>query len=270
MGALLGWWSVQNYKALNPNVDLKQCYLLASTVSSKILRSMGAIDGYNFVETLTGFKWMGNKAVDLMNEGKQVVFAFEEAIGYMVSTNVLDKDGVSAACHLATMASFLKSTQKISLTEKLNEIYKRYGYHCTNCSYFLCYDPETIKRIFERLRHFQDGKPKTYPTSILNGEFPIKSVRDLTNGYDNSRLDNKATLPVSSSSQMITFSFENGLVVTLRTSGTEPKLKYYAELCAKPEQKNWEELKKTLDRMVNAIVEEFFQPQLNKLTPRPE
>lgn len=75
-----------------------------------------------------------------------------------------------------------------------------------------------------------------YPTGILNDKYVIKNVRDLTTGYDNSQSDNIAILPVSKSSQMITFEFENGLVTTLRTSGTEPKIKYYTELCATPKQ----------------------------------
>lgn len=268
LGALIGWWSVQNYKALHPDVDLGECYLLASTVSSKILRSMGQVDGYNFVETLTGFKWMGNEAIQLMNQGKQVLFAFEEAIGFMFSTSVLDKDGVSAATHLATMTCYLKETQNITLTEKLQQIYETYGYHCTNCSYLFCDKAPVIKRIFDRLRNFQDDKPNTYPKSILNGEFAISNVRDLTTGVDTSQADGKAVLPVSSSTQMITFTFENGLVITLRTSGTEPKIKYYAELCAKPEEKDWPALRATLDRMVEAIVEEFLQPAVNDLKPK--
>ncbi|XP_073813716.1 phosphoglucomutase 2 [Musca autumnalis] len=268
LGALIGWWSVQNYKALHPDVNLAECYLLASTVSSKILRSMGQKDGYNFVETLTGFKWMGNEAIQLMKQGKQVLFAFEEAIGFMFSTSVLDKDGVSAATHLATMSCYLKETHGITLTEKLQEIYETYGYHCTNCSYLFCDKAPVIKRIFDRLRNFQNGQPNTYPKSILNGEFAIANVRDLTTGVDTSQADGKATLPVSSSTQMITFTFENGLVITLRTSGTEPKIKYYAELCAKPEEKNWPALRATLDRMVEGIVEEFLQPTVNDLKPK--
>lgn len=268
MGALIGWWSVQNYKALHPNVNLADCYLLASTVSSKILRSMGEVDGYNFVETLTGFKWMGNEAIRLMDNGKQVLFAFEEAIGFMFSTSVLDKDGVSAATHLATMSCYLNETLGITLTEKLKQIYETYGYHCTNCSYLFCDKAPVIKRIFDRLRNFQDGQPNTYPKSILNGEFTIANVRDLTTGVDTSQADGKAILPVSSSTQMITFTFENGLVITLRTSGTEPKIKYYAELCAKPEEKDWPALRTTLDRMVESIVEEFLQPGINDLKPK--
>lgn len=75
-----------------------------------------------------------------------------------------------------------------------------------------------------------------YPESIMSGKYQIKDVRDLTTGYDSSQSGYKATLPISKSSQMITFTFENGLVATLRTSGTEPKLKYYTELCASPKE----------------------------------
>lgn len=73
-----------------------------------------------------------------------------------------------------------------------------------------------------------------YPSSLLNGKYKVKGVRDLTTGYDSRQPDGKALLPSSSSSQMITFYFENGLDATIRTSGTEPKIKYYTELRASP------------------------------------
>nr|CAD7399458.1 unnamed protein product [Timema cristinae] len=67
---------------------------------------------------------------------------------------------------------------------------------------------------------------------------------------------------------MITFTFNNGLVVTLRTSGTEPKIKYYTELCAAPEEQNMDHLREVLKEMVDAIVEDFLQPEKNNLTAR--
>jgi phosphomannomutase len=76
-----------------------------------------------------------------------------------------------------------------------------------------------------------------YPKLLLNGKYEVMFVRDLTSGYDSSQPDQRAVLPVSRSSQMITFTFKNGLVATLRTSGTEPKIKYYTELCALPTEK---------------------------------
>lgn len=71
----------------------------------------------------------------------------------------------------------------------------------------------------------------------MSGAYTIASIRDLTTGRDTAQPDGLARLPSSKSSQMITFSFNNGAVVTLRTSGTEPKIKYYAEMCAKPGEK---------------------------------
>lgn len=67
---------------------------------------------------------------------------------------------------------------------------------------------------------------------------------------------------------MITFTFDNGLVATLRTSGTEPKIKYYCELCASPKEQDVNKLKSILNEMVSAIVAEFLQPDFNKLIPR--
>lgn len=79
--------------------------------------------------------------------------------------------------------------------------------------------------------------PKTggYPQTL--GRFKINGLRDLTVGYDSNYPDHKARLPVSASSQMITFTFDNDVVLTIRTSGTEPKIKYYSELCGKCDDK---------------------------------
>ena len=66
---------------------------------------------------------MGNKAYELIQQGKTVLFAFEEAIGYMPSSLPLDKDGVQACCKMAELAVYLDSQGK-TLTQQLNEIYK--------------------------------------------------------------------------------------------------------------------------------------------------
>lgn len=136
----------------------------------------------------------------------------------------------------------------------------------TNNSYYICHNPKTIIKIFERLRNYS-GKD-TYPTDILNGKYVVTGVRDLTTGYDNNQPDNRAVLPVSADSQMITFNFANGLVCTLRTSGTEPKIKYYSELCANPEIKDRSAIENTLTEMVDGICQEFLQPQENNLIAR--
>lgn len=265
LGALLGWWCLHCHQSKCINESLNDCYVLSSTVSSKILKSIAKAEGINFIETLTGFKWMGNKSYELLGSNKQVIFAFEEAIGFMCGSSVLDKDGISAAVVMATLAAYLHH-HNLSLSQQLDEIYNEYGYHVSNNSYFICHESEVIKRIFERLRNYNG--PNTYPKGILNNKYSISNVRDLTTGFDNSKPDNKAILPVSKNSQMITFEFTNGLVATLRTSGTEPKIKYYTELCASPTQKDEKEIQNVLTEMVDALVLEFLQPNQNGLVPK--
>uniref|UniRef100_A0A3Q3IXP9 Phosphoglucomutase 2 n=1 Tax=Monopterus albus TaxID=43700 RepID=A0A3Q3IXP9_MONAL len=254
LGALLGWWMFRCWKQQNSDAAaVKSLYMLSSTVSSKILRAIAVKEGFHFEETLTGFKWMGNRARDILDQGKTVLFAFEEAIGYMCSPCVRDKDGVSAAAIAGEMISYL-ATKSTILSQQLN-------------SYFICHDQDVIHSLFERLRNY-GGQKDTYPTEC--GRFSVSAVRDLTTGYDSNQPDNKAVLPTSRSSQMITFTFSNGGVATMRTSGTEPKVKYYTELCAAPGNSDVTHLKKELDDLVDAIVENFFEPQKNKLQPKPE
>nr|AAH76840.1 Pgm2l1-prov protein [Xenopus laevis] len=266
LGALLGWWIFTCWKEKHQDSEaVKNVYMLASTVSSKILRAIAVKEGFHFEETLTGFKWMGNRAKQLIDQGKTVLFAFEEAIGYMCCPFVLDKDGVSAAVIAAELASYL-ATKNVTLTQQLNLIFNKYGYHISRNSYFICHDQKTINDLFEHLRNYNGEK--AYPK--LCGKFEVSSVRDLTTGYDSNQPDNKAILPTSKSSQMITFTFANGGVATMRTSGTEPKIKYYAELCAAPGNSDFDVLKKELDDLADAIEEHFFQPEKNKLQRKTE
>ena len=119
--------------------------------------------------------------------------------------------------------------------------------------------------MFDRMRHGEDGAGK-YPEYC--GEFKIKYVRDLTVDYDNSQPDGRAILPVSSASQMITYTFENGCVATIRTSGTEPKIKYYTEVRAEPGQAK-DAVVSELERIVAAIIKHFYEPERNGLIARP-
>ena len=76
-------------------------------------------------ETLTGFKWMGNVSYQLLQKGHKVLFAYEEAIGYMFGTSVLDKDGVSAAAVMAECAVWLYANGK-TFASQLEACYQRY------------------------------------------------------------------------------------------------------------------------------------------------
>ena len=124
IGALLGWWLFYIHptqKAGDP-----QLAYVASTVSSKMLRSIARKEGLRFEETLTGFKWMGNRAWELeKSNSAKILLGFEEAIGFMCGTTVLDKDGVSALIRALELISHLNKNG-CTLNDKLLDLYKTY------------------------------------------------------------------------------------------------------------------------------------------------
>jgi phosphomannomutase len=127
------------------------------------------------------------------------------------------------------------------------------------------------------------GEEYVYPKNC--GNYNITGIRDLTVGIEadfrGEGKDKKPTLPCSASSQMITFYFDNGSEITLRASGTEPKIKWYSEIRKKKNTKDPSEdnpmiddeqfrkkIKEELDQLVDAVVEEFLQPKKNGLIER--
>ncbi|KPI92939.1 Phosphoglucomutase-2 [Papilio xuthus] len=169
MGALLGSWLLEQHSKTSDDCDV---YLLASFVSSKMLKAIVKGRGY-FVETLTGFKWMGNTTLVLSQQDKKTLFAFEEAIGYMCGSRVPDKDGVSAAVQVASLASELYSSGS-SLSEQLQGLYAQFGYHVSQNGYYICHDPATIQKIFRRIRNYHGsgvvsilGMMSSIPSSVI-------------------------------------------------------------------------------------------------------
>jgi phosphomannomutase len=233
-------WEVSNYKGTKPAA------MVASTVSSKMTQGIAEFHNCRWEETLTGFKWIINKSLELEAEGYSTVFSFEEAIGFCIGDLVRDKDGVTTAAVFYELYLERCVEAGLLLSEFLDRLRQKYGYYLTKNKYFLCYDPEVIRRVFEDIRF------KGYPSTV--GRFAVKHVRDLTVGFDSSQPSSKPILPISASTQMITFTFENGAVVTLRTSGTEPKIKYYTELKGSDYASTWSELSEVVDSIISELL----------------
>jgi phosphoglucomutase len=210
LGILFAAHTLENYSG----GDVGKLAMLCSTVSSQMLRSMAEREGFHFEETLTGFKWLGSRALELsqQQQGFDTAFAFEEAIGYMFAPVVYDKDGIAAASTFITMA---RSWQQ-SPYEKLQELYKKYGYFQSANSYFISKDPQLTRSVFADIR-------KLRPEMV--GKRKVTWWRDLTTGFDSNTSDNRPTLPVDPGSEMITVELEGGVRFTVRGSGTEPKIK---------------------------------------------
>lgn len=257
IGILFASWIWSCFIKANPSADRSKCAMISTAVSSKMMKAMAEKEGFQFHETLTGFKWIGNKALDLTNQGVNVLFGFEEAIGFMVGhCNGLDKDGVRGAAVMGQFVSALYSKGE-TLNNQLLSLYKKYGFFCIQTKYFFCYQPPVMEAIFERLR--TAGPNGGYIMQC--GDFKIKHVRDQTTGFDSSENDKRSRLPTTADSQMITYTFDNGCVATLRGSGTEPKLKYYVEMSGADEAA----VLKTHQAITDAIVIHFLRAKENGL-----
>lgn len=211
--------------------NLDKMYMINSTVSSQMPGSMADKLGFGFVDTLTGFKWIGNKAIELEKKGYNVPFAFEEAIGFMFPV-VHDKDGISALVVFLQLYNKLLK-EGIKLGERLEQLYSKYGYF-KQCNGYYITTPAVQDEIFNCIR-----STKPYPSHI--GKYQVNSWRDLTMGYDSDTVDHLPTLHVDPSSHMITCKLltpnkDEFIRFTVRGSGTEPKLKVYIE--AKAENEN--------------------------------
>ena len=229
--------------------DKSQLAMLASAVSSRMLASMAEKEGFTFRETLTGFKWLGNVAQDLQRQGYAPVYAYEEAIGYMFSSVVWDKDGIAAA------TVFLKAllhwaAQGLTPWSKLQQSYERYGYFEDANTYLISPSPDTTNKVFQDIRKLNNGaRPE-----VVGGRL-IKRWRDLTLGYDSGTVDGKPDLPVDASAQMITCEMDN-VVFTARGSGTEPKIKLYIEAKAQTSG----EAKSLANEVLQSLLIEWFKP----------
>lgn len=243
---------------------LDKLYILNSTVSSQFIGSMAKKLGFNFKDTLTGFKWIGNEAIDLENQGFQVPFAYEEAIGFMFKT-VHDKDGMAA------LLMFLQLYQKLikeglDPVAKLEQLYEKFGYFKQYNGYYITEKPNTIKDIFDNVIRSNDSSIP-YPKTL--GNFSVIEWRDLTIGYDSTTEDNKPKLFVDPTSQMITCTLATGaenesIRFTARGSGTEPKLKVYIEAQASNEVRSLQ----LAEQVWVLLREEWFQPGKHELIER--
>lgn len=211
VGILLG------YHISKSRRGVQDMTMLNSAVSSQLLAKIGEHEGFVVEETLTGFKWLGNRALTL---GDKVVFAYEEALGYMLPQIVHDKDGIAAAVVFLEACSLWGSPWS-----KLQKLYRKYGYFETMNTYWRCTDQSLVISLFEAIR---------WDLSMLLSKRELVRFRDLTNGTDSGTQDNKSVLPADPSTQMITCwlsgtEFDEGIRFTVRGSGTEPKVKLYLE-----------------------------------------
>jgi phosphoglucomutase len=255
LGVLLAAYVFETYTG-----DKSKLAMVASTVSTSMISAMAEKEGFHYAETLTGFKWIGNKSIELDEQGFETKFGMEEAIGYMLPGVTRDKDGISASALFIAAAAHWFHTKKISPYHKLQDLYKQYGHFESANTYLISPTSEITKEVFGRIRGL--GSPEPYPKSL--GKRKVLYWRDLTTGWDSSTKDHKPLLPVDGSSEMLTCELEGHVRMTIRGSGTEPKIKIYVECKARSQ----EAAKQGAQEVQKDAIEEWLSPETFGLTTR--
>jgi len=184
---------------------------IKTIVTTDLAEAVAAHYGVRTINVLTGFKFIGEQIGKLADESS-FICGFEESYGYLTGPYVRDKDAVDAVFMICEMFAFYK-TRGISLLQKLEELYATYGY-CLNTLHAYTFPGsagmETMRRI---MAAFKTGR------DTLAG-IPVTKLLDYSTGIDG--------LPRA---EVIKYLFDHGSV-TIRPSGTEPKLKVYTSISA--------------------------------------
>jgi phosphomannomutase len=192
--------------------------LVTTVVSADLLGRMAAAAGAGYAETLTGFKWIMRAADG--EAARSFLFGYEEALGYAVTDQVRDKDGMSAAVTLADAAAEAKSAGG-SLATRLDDLARRFGLFTTGqFSVGLAGGQDAGAGLLEAAR----ARP---PVSLLGQ--PVTVVDDLGLGL-RSRLDGTKDPLALPRSDVIIWRCADGARVAMRPSGTEPKVKIYLQV----------------------------------------
>jgi len=188
--------------------------MVATTiVSSQLLGFLARQAGADYRETLTGFKWIANAAMDYERDhGGRFVMGYEEAIGFSVGPLVRDKDGVSAAVMLAELVAWNRARGR-SVLDHLDDVYRRVGLFVTAQVSLTRPGSEGLAQIRDAMARFRAAPP-----AAIAGQ-AVEAVTDLARG--------EGGLPPS---DVLVYRLAGGRRVIMRPSGTEPKLKSYYEV----------------------------------------
>ena len=221
-----------------------------SIVSSTLLEKVANSHDATYFQTLTGFKWLANIGMQLEDEQNEFLFAYEEALGYTIGTQVRDKDGLSAIVVFAQLVEELKS-QGRTVWDLLAQISFEHGVH-TNAQRSIALDPDSPS-IGSKLRAAQPKTINGIAISVI--EDLHSSLRFITGGATEA-----INLPAS---DVLIYHLEDGSRIIVRPSGTEPKVKVYYETVTKFEgTETYDDTRQRGEEYMDKLIEQH-QKELN-------
>jgi len=244
--SLMMWFILKNLK------DKKGAYIAKTIVTTDLIDTMAEQLGVECVNTLTGFKYIAELIKE--NEGKKkFVAAGEESYGYMVGDFVRDKDAVSACAFYAAMAAAAKDDGQ-TLYNWMVEMYREFGLYKESLVNLVRKGAEGAQQIQYMMERF-----RTNPPHIIAGQKVIR-VLDYQTGIERSLLnghERKINQPKSDVLQFLTW---EGAKISVRPSGTEPKIKFYISVNLRlTDPKNYELAMGHLDEKVREIEKDLVR-----------
>jgi len=231
--------------------------LVTTVVSSDMMKDIARAYGAEVIETLTGFKWIGQQVSRFEADGqpgkptKTYIFGAEESYGYMPTTFVRDKDAVTSTAYIADLAAFAASQNK-NLYELLQTLFTKFGYYQEGAKSLVFPGKEgadKIKAMMETLR--------VHPPASIGG-VAVKTVADLETGKIKDAVTGNPVgqydLP---SSNVVMFTLADGSKVIARPSGTEPKIKFY--VLTKQPGDNLAKAKQDATALIDAIIADLVK-----------
>lgn len=258
-----------DYKALNGNNIgmLLMEYILKSKKAKGQLPSNGAVVGtivstymarpiakeYNITlfETLTGFKYIGEKIKEFKASGShEFLFGYEESYGCLIGTHARDKDAIVAVMGVAELAAYYKS-QGLTLYEALIGLYEKYGYFLETLQSITLKGKEGIEQISHILSTLRQSPP-----SVLAG-VKVAELRDYDLGVIRNLLTGEKRSTDLPESNVLYFDLEDGSWFCVRPSGTEPKVKFYFGVQGDSEVASQDKVK-ALEEAVMSLIDKII------------
>lgn len=210
--------------------------LVKTIVTSELGANIGRSFGLQVEETLTGFKYIGDKINKFETSGEQeFVIGYEESYGYLVGTHARDKDGVVSSMLVCEMAAWYKNQGK-TLVDGLNEIYDKYGYYLDFLDSFVLKGKDGAEKIQNLMLEFRNKGKELLPD--------IKDIVDFKDGIRDLPKEN-----------VLKYIFNDGSWMAVRPSGTEPKIKVYYSIVDPDKSKakaRLENIRQTISSIINA------------------
>ncbi len=215
------YYLIRRWKELG-KLNGKQ-YVVKTIVTTEIINEIAAQNNVESYDCFTGFKWIA--AVMRENEGlKEYIGGGEESYGFLPETFVRDKDAVSSCALMAEIAAWAKDNGK-TMFELIQDIYIEYGYGKEKGISVVRKGKSGAEEIVQMMKDFRTNPPKEIAGS------KVKIVKDYMTLVQTNALTGEVTqLDMPATSDVLQYFTEDGTKISVRPSGTEPKIKFYIEV----------------------------------------